>query len=158
VFNIVFNLYNKSALNLFPFPWFMSTLQLACGVLFMCVMWLLRLQPLPKMPASFYIAVIPVAFFHTVGHVSACCAFSQMSVSFTHIVKAAEPVLSVMLAWPLMGTPHLPSPHLPSPHLPGLPAAERRHPTGRERMGSPTLQTLQDPILLLPLSRRLDVS
>ena len=29
-------------------------------------------------------------------------------------------------------------------------AAERRHPTGRERMGSPTLRTLQDPILLLP--------
>jgi hypothetical protein len=26
-----------------------------------------------------------------------------MSVSFTHIVKAAEPVLSVMLSWPLMG-------------------------------------------------------
>jgi hypothetical protein len=26
-------------------------------------------------------------------------------------------------------------------------AAERRHPTGRERLGSPTLQTLQDPIL-----------
>jgi hypothetical protein len=29
-------------------------------------------------------------------------------------------------------------------------AAERRHPAGHERMGSPTLQTLQDPILLLP--------
>ena len=29
-------------------------------------------------------------------------------------------------------------------------AAERRHPTNRERMGSPTLQTLQDPILMLP--------
>jgi hypothetical protein len=29
-------------------------------------------------------------------------------------------------------------------------AAERRHPTGRERMGSPTLQTFQDPLLLLP--------
>jgi hypothetical protein len=28
--------------------------------------------------------------------------------------------------------------------------AERRHPTGRERMSSPTLKTLQDPILLLP--------
>jgi hypothetical protein len=28
-------------------------------------------------------------------------------------------------------------------------AAELRHPTGRERTGSPTLQTLQDPILLL---------
>ena len=29
-------------------------------------------------------------------------------------------------------------------------AIERRHPTGRERMSSPTLQTLQDPILRLP--------
>jgi hypothetical protein len=29
-------------------------------------------------------------------------------------------------------------------------AAERRHPTGHERTGSPTLQTLQEPILLLP--------
>jgi hypothetical protein len=31
-------------------------------------------------------------------------------------------------------------------------AAERRHPTGRERMVSPTLLTLQDSILLLPWS------
>ena len=29
-------------------------------------------------------------------------------------------------------------------------AAECRHPTGREKMGSPTLRTHQDPILLLP--------
>jgi hypothetical protein len=29
-------------------------------------------------------------------------------------------------------------------------AAERRQPAGRERMGSPTLQTRQEPILLLP--------
>jgi hypothetical protein len=33
---------------------------------------------------------------------------------------------------------------------PGWRAAERRHPTGRERMGSPTLQTLQEPILPTP--------
>ena len=32
----------------------------------------------------------------------------------------------------------------------GRRAAERRHPTGRERMDSTTLQPLQDPILLLP--------
>jgi ferredoxin len=39
---------------------------------------------------------------------------------------------------------------LPSPSpSPCWRAAERRHPTGRERMGSPTLQTFQDPILLL---------
>jgi hypothetical protein len=32
----------------------------------------------------------------------------------------------------------------------GWRAAERHHTTGRERMGTPTLQALQDPILLLP--------
>jgi hypothetical protein len=31
-----------------------------------------------------------------------------------------------------------------------LSAFERRHPTGRESMGSPTLQTLQEPILRTP--------
>ena len=31
-------------------------------------------------------------------------------------------------------------------------AAEHRHPTGRERMGSTTVQILQDPIVLLPRS------
>jgi hypothetical protein len=30
----------------------------------------------------------------------------------------------------------------------GWRVAERRHPAGRERIGSPTLQTLQDPVLL----------
>jgi hypothetical protein len=34
-----------------------------------------------------------------------------------------------------------------NPHLAG---AECRHPTGREKMGSPSLQTHQYPILLLP--------
>eukprot|EP00241_Pyramimonas_parkeae_P005673 CAMPEP_0114245876 /NCGR_PEP_ID=MMETSP0058-20121206/12147_1 /TAXON_ID=36894 /ORGANISM="Pyramimonas parkeae, CCMP726" /LENGTH=407 /DNA_ID=CAMNT_0001358993 /DNA_START=242 /DNA_END=1465 /DNA_ORIENTATION=+ len=102
-FNIIFNIFNKSTLNIFPYPWFISTLQLAAGVLYVSMLWLLRLQPLPKVPKSFYIALIPVAFFHTVGHVSACVSFSKMSVSFTHIIKAAEPVLSVLLSWPLMG-------------------------------------------------------
>jgi hypothetical protein len=43
-------------------------------------------------------------------------------------------------------------PCCPDPHLACWRAAECRHPTGREKMGSPTLQTLQDPILLLALA------
>ena len=38
-----------------------------------------------------------------VGHVAACVSFSQMAVSFTHIIKASEPVLSVALSGPLLG-------------------------------------------------------
>lgn len=69
----------------------------------MCTLWLLRLQPLPKVPTAFWLALVPVAFFHNVGHVSACVSFSKMAVSFTHIIKAGEPVLSVILSAPLLG-------------------------------------------------------
>ena len=30
-------------------------------------------------------------------------SFSKMAVSFTHVIKAAEPVFSVMLSGPLLG-------------------------------------------------------
>jgi hypothetical protein len=52
---------------------------------------------------QFFVALLPVALFHTVGHVSACLSFSQMAVSFAHIVKSAEPVFSVALSGPLLG-------------------------------------------------------
>jgi solute carrier family 35, member E1 len=97
-FNIMFNILNKTMLNVFPAPWFLSAFQLGASALFMCVLWATGLHPAPRVTGDLLRALIPVAFFHTVGHVSACLSFSQMAVSFTHVVKAAEPVLSVVLA------------------------------------------------------------
>lgn len=102
-FNITFNIVNKTALNTFPCPWFIATLQLAASGVFMGVLWLTKLQPAPQLNRNFLIALLPVALFHTVGHVSACVSFSQMAVSFAHIVKSAEPVFSVALSAPLLG-------------------------------------------------------
>lgn len=48
-------------------------------------------------------ALLPVALFHTLGHVTACVSFSQVAVSFTHIIKSAEPVFSVILSGPMLG-------------------------------------------------------
>jgi solute carrier family 35 protein E1 len=75
----------------------------AASGLFMLGLWALRLQPVPKVNFQFFIALMPVALFHTIGHVSACLSFSQMAVSFAHIVKSAEPVFSVALSGPLLG-------------------------------------------------------
>ncbi|GBF93816.1 hypothetical protein Rsub_06148 [Raphidocelis subcapitata] len=102
-FNIIFNILNKSALNAFPCPWLISTLQLAASGLFMVCLWATKLQPAPQVDKGFLIALLPVALFHTIGHVSACVSFSQVAVSFAHIVKSAEPVFSVLLSWPLLG-------------------------------------------------------
>ncbi|KAF8058460.1 hypothetical protein HT031_005584 [Scenedesmus sp. PABB004] len=103
-FNIVFNLLNKSALNAFPCPWAIATWQLVASALFMAVLWASGLQPAPRVDRRFLAALLPVALFHTVGHVSACVSFSQVAVSFAHIVKSAEPVFSVLLSGPLLGT------------------------------------------------------
>lgn len=50
-----------------------------------------------------------MALFHLIGHVSACLSFSQMAVSFAHVVKAAEPVFSVILSGPLLGVTFIPA-------------------------------------------------
>ncbi|PPD79027.1 hypothetical protein GOBAR_DD24046 [Gossypium barbadense] len=96
--NIVFNIYNKKALNVFPFPWLLASFQLFAGSIWMLVLWSLKLQPCPKITKPFIIALLGPAFFHTIGHISACVSFSKVAVSFTHVIKSSEPVFSVVFS------------------------------------------------------------
>lgn len=96
--NIVFNIYNKKALNIFPYPWFLASFQLFVGSVWMFMLWSLKLQPCPKIDKSFIVALLGPALFHTIGHISACVSFSKVAVSFTHVIKSAEPVFSVVFS------------------------------------------------------------
>ncbi|PON87480.1 Triose phosphate/phosphoenolpyruvate translocator [Trema orientale] len=96
--NIVFNIYNKKALNLFPFPWLLASFQLFVGSLWMLFLWSLKLQPCPKISKPFLLALLGPALFHTIGHISACVSFSKVAVSFTHVIKSSEPVFSVVFS------------------------------------------------------------
>ncbi|KAL5554152.1 hypothetical protein UlMin_041553 [Ulmus minor] len=96
--NIVFNIYNKKVLNLFPFPWLLASFQLFVGSIWMLVLWSLKLQPCPKISKPFIIALLGPALFHTIGHISACVSFSKVAVSFTHVIKSSEPVFSVLFS------------------------------------------------------------
>ncbi|KAM6555224.1 hypothetical protein CsatB_002243 [Cannabis sativa] len=96
--NIVFNIYNKKALNLFPFPWLLASFQLFVGSIWMVALWSLKLQPCPKITKPFIVALLGPALFHTVGHISACVSFSKVAVSFTHVIKSSEPVFSVVFS------------------------------------------------------------
>ncbi|KAL2251319.1 xylulose 5-phosphate/phosphate translocator, chloroplastic [Sesamum indicum] len=96
--NIVFNIYNKKVLNIFPYPWLLASFQLFCGSVWMFILWSLKLQPCPKIDKSFIVALLGPALFHTIGHISACVSFSKVAVSFTHVIKSAEPVFSVVFS------------------------------------------------------------
>lgn len=80
-----------------PHPWTPVCLpptptHTAASGLFMVGLWATKAQPVPRVDRGFLLALLPVALFHTIGHVSACLSFSQMAVSFAHIVKSSEPV------------------------------------------------------------------
>lgn len=106
--NIVFNIYNKKVLNIFPFPWLLASFQLFCGSVFMLILWSTKLQSCPKISKSFIIALLGPALFHTIGHISACVSFSKVAVSFTHVIKSAEPVFTVVFSSVLGDTYPLP--------------------------------------------------
>ncbi|XP_008808381.2 xylulose 5-phosphate/phosphate translocator, chloroplastic-like [Phoenix dactylifera] len=96
--NVVFNIYNKKVLNIFPYPWLLASFQLFVGSLWMAFLWASRLQPFPRVSKRFFAALLGPALFHTIGHISACVSFSKVAVSFTHVIKASEPVFSVVFS------------------------------------------------------------
>uniref|UniRef100_A0A1J3HCJ5 Xylulose 5-phosphate/phosphate translocator, chloroplastic n=1 Tax=Noccaea caerulescens TaxID=107243 RepID=A0A1J3HCJ5_NOCCA len=96
--NIVFNIFNKKALNVFPYPWLLASFQLFAGSIWMLILWSFKLYPSPKISKPFIVALLGPALFHTIGHISACVSFSKVAVSFTHVIKSAEPVFSVIFS------------------------------------------------------------
>lgn len=101
--NVIFNIYNKKVLNAFPYPWLTSTLSLACGSAMMLFSWATRLVEAPKTDLDFWKVLFPVAVAHTIGHVAATVSMSKVAVSFTHIIKSAEPAFSVLVSRFILG-------------------------------------------------------
>lgn len=110
--NVIFNIYNKKVLNVYPFPWLTSTLSLAAGSLIMLISWALRIVEAPKTDLDFWKTLLPVAVAHTIGHVAATVSMSKVAVSFTHIIKSGEPAFSVLVSRFILGETFPPSVYL----------------------------------------------
>ncbi|KAL3851233.1 hypothetical protein ACJIZ3_013115 [Penstemon smallii] len=110
--NVIFNIYNKKVLNVYPFPWLTSTLSLAAGSLIMLISWALRIAEPPKTDLDFWKTLFPVAVAHTIGHVAATVSMSKVAVSFTHIIKSGEPAFSVLVSRFILGESFPPAVYL----------------------------------------------
>ncbi|KAA8494874.1 Xylulose 5-phosphate/phosphate translocator, chloroplastic [Porphyridium purpureum] len=102
-FNVIFNIVNKKALNMWSYPWTLSTVQLGVGALYCSLAWIVGLRKPPKVSWGLLKALILPSFGHTLGHVMSCISFSLVAISFTHIVKSAEPVVGAMAAALFLG-------------------------------------------------------
>ena len=103
LFNIAYNIYNKQALNAVDYPWSIATIQMATGILYFAPLWLLGIRKAPKLNMSELKTLFPIALCHTGVHVGAVIALGAGAVSFAHIVKASEPVVTCGLNALLLG-------------------------------------------------------
>ena len=103
LFNIAYNIYNKQSLNALSFPWTIATIQMGVGILYFVPLWLLGIRKAPKLNASELKTLFPIALCHTGVHVGAVIALGAGAVSFAHIVKASEPVVTCGLNALLLG-------------------------------------------------------
>ena len=103
LFNIGYNIYNKKALNALPIPYTMAALQLFVGIPYCFFLWATGLRKAPKLSNSDVKTLIPVSLGHLGTHIGAVVSLGAGAVSFTHIIKASEPVVSAALSFVLLG-------------------------------------------------------
>lgn len=97
-FNIQFNIQNKQLLNAMPLPWTVSILELGAGSMYIGLLWLLKLRQKPVVEKKDVKTLSTLSWFHAVSHITAVSAIGAGAVSFTHVVKAAEPLFSAFFA------------------------------------------------------------
>ena len=103
LFNIGYNIYNKKALNALPIPYTIAALQLAVGVPYCFFLWMTGLRKAPKLSPENVKTLIPVSLGHLGTHIGAVVSLGAGAVSFTHIIKASEPVVSAALSFVFLG-------------------------------------------------------
>lgn len=103
LFNIGYNIYNKQALNALAYPWTIATIQMAAGLAYFVPLWLTGIRKAPKLSMDDLKTLFPIALCHTGVHIGAVIALGAGAVSFAHIVKASEPVVTCGLNALLLG-------------------------------------------------------
>ncbi len=97
--NIGYNIYNKKCLNMAPsLTWTLAWSQLFLGLFYCLPIWSLGIRKAPELSKDEVKSLIPVAILHLLTHMGAVISLGAGAVSFTHIVKAAEPAVSALLS------------------------------------------------------------
>lgn len=103
LFNIYFNIYNKQVLKVFQFPVTVTEFQFFVGSVVAATMWTVGLHKRPEVSTSQLLAILPLAFVHTMGNLFTNMSLGKVAVSFTHTIKAMEPFFSVLLSALFLG-------------------------------------------------------
>ncbi|CAH1440202.1 unnamed protein product [Lactuca virosa] len=101
--NVIFNILNKKIYNYFPYPYFVSVIHLAVGVVYCLGSWSVGLPKRAPIDSNLLKLLIPVAVCHALGHVTSNVSFAAVAVSFTHTIKALEPFFNASASQFILG-------------------------------------------------------
>jgi len=96
--NVVYNIVNKKVLNVLPAPLIVGSIQFGVGTLYCALVWFLKIRPYPSLTKDGTFAVASVGTYHMLGQLASMIALGAGPVSFTHIVKAVEPLFSAVVS------------------------------------------------------------
>lgn len=92
------NVFNAFVKKDFQFPWTTSALQLLVGMFYAFPLWIFNIRKRPNIAFDDFMKLLPIAALNAFGHACAVIAmFEKGGGSFTHVIKASEPVVSVIL-------------------------------------------------------------
>jgi len=102
--NIAYNVINKRVLLAHPHPCLITGINLCSSSLCCIVCWMLGLIHWPRFLGwSFYLKLMGLAVLHWSGMLFSNISVSEVHISFTHTVKAAEPFFTALFTAVLIG-------------------------------------------------------
>jgi len=96
--NVAYNVVNKRVLNVYPYPWFVGTLQMFLGSLYFVPLWITGLRKAPKLNFDNLMNLMPAAMAYIISHTCTTIALGAGAVSFAHIIKAGEPLVTALVS------------------------------------------------------------
>ncbi|KAG8461134.1 hypothetical protein KFE25_003703 [Diacronema lutheri] len=95
--NVAYNIGNKLVLTALPIPWTAATVELFFGLPYVLLLWGTGLRKTPKLSFADVRKLASQGFFLAATHVGGVISFGAGAISFTHVLKATEPVWSALL-------------------------------------------------------------
>jgi len=102
--NIVFNIYNKQVLTVFPSATIATFIHLLVGSVIMGALWLTKLKNPVVLTRRTIGIIVPLAFLHMGGFLTTNMSLGSVNVSLTHTIKSLEPFFTVVLSWFFLGS------------------------------------------------------
>jgi len=101
--SVCYSIANKRVNNLLPgVPCSVASATVAVGSLFVGALWLTGLRSAPRLSPAAMRTLLPIGICHAMGHMAGTVAVAAGTISFTQIVKAANPVYVCLLSATLL--------------------------------------------------------